>query len=106
MQCYTTQRDPDVFHDPDSFQPDRWLDPKAVTPEMKTMMMPFSVGSRACLGISLAWMELKVITSALVRHYEVSLAPGTTDESMTFWDHFLAAPKSGKCDLIFTAAKR
>lgn len=99
MQCYTTHRSPSVFPNPDNFQPERWLN---TSNDMKLNFMPFSAGSRACLGINLAWMELKVITAALVKNYSVQLAPNTTDESMSMIDHFLAAPIAGKCDLLFT----
>lgn len=81
------------------------MDMEPISNEMKTMFMPFSAGSRVCLGINLAWMELKVITATLVANYSVQLAASTTDESMTMIDHFLAAPKAGKCDLIFTAVE-
>lgn len=101
MQCYTTQRDPRVFLDPDKFSPERWRDP---TEEMKLMFMPFSVGTRACLGRTLAMMELKMICATLLRRYNVNLAPGTTEETMKMTDHFLVIPKGGKCDLIFTTA--
>jgi cytochrome P450 len=105
MQCYTTQRDPRVFPHPESFRPERWLGDAGNNSDMNTMFMPFSAGTRACLGINLAWMELKVITAALVKHYHVHLAPGTTPESMDMIDHFLLMPKAAKCDLIFTKVK-
>lgn len=104
MQCYTTQRDPDVFPRPNEFVPERWLDPKSVTSEMKLLFMPFSQGSRACLGKNLAVMELKLITALLVRSYEVKVSPTLTDDDMTMKDHFLVLPKGGKCNLIFTKA--
>ena len=65
--------------------------------------MPFSKGSRACLGKNMALMELKLTTAALVLQMKVSLAPGTKDEDMEMQDHFLALPKGGKCDLIFVS---
>lgn len=99
MQCYTTHRNPLVFPNPDAFLPERWTN---THPDMKLNFMPFSAGSRACLGINLAWMELKVITAALVMNYGVRLAPGTTEQSMAMIDHFLAAPVAGKCELLFT----
>lgn len=105
MQCYTTQRDPTVYACPDDFIPERWLESDKVSNEMKAMFMPFSAGSRACLGINLAWMELKVITATLVREHSVQLGPSTTENNMKMIDHFLAAPKAGKCDLIFTPVK-
>ena len=104
MQCYTTQRDPTVFVNPNDFLPQRWMDTQKITDAMKTLYMPFSQGSRACLGKNLALMELKLITAALVRDYKVDLAQGTTEDSMTTKDHFLVMPKGGRCDLIFSKA--
>jgi cytochrome P450 len=102
MQCYTTQRDPTAFPNPETWNPDRWLTDK-ISNEMKELFMPFSKGSRACLGKNMALMELKLTTAALVLQMKVSLAPGTKDEDMEMQDHFLALPKGGKCDLIFVS---
>jgi cytochrome P450 len=102
MQCYTTQRDPKVFPDPDIFAPDRWLTKTGATEEMKAMFMPFSKGTRACLGIHLALMELKLTTAALVRDHVVTIAPSMKVSDMDVKDHFLVLPAGGKCDLIFT----
>jgi cytochrome P450 len=101
MQCYTTQRDPRVFPSPNSFSPERWLKPDGMSTEAKTLFMPFSSGPRTCLGKNLAMMELNLITSVLFRRFHVHLAPGTTEDSMTLTDHFLAMPKAGKCELVF-----
>ncbi len=105
MQCYTTHRDPAAFPNPDTFRPERWMDAVAITDSMKPLFMPFSQGTRACLGKNLAKIELELITSSLVKDYEVSSAPGTTEESMAMTDHFLALPKSGKCEFVFTRAR-
>ncbi len=102
MQCYTTQRDPTAFPNPDFFSPERWLSPDALTGEVKDLFMPFSKGSRACLGKSLALMELKLVAATLISRFTVSCAPGTDDDSMAMTDHFLVLPKGGRCDLIFT----
>jgi cytochrome P450 len=100
MQCYTTQRDPTAFPDPEAWKPDRWLTSK-ISNEMKELFMPFSKGPRACLGKNLAIMELKLSTATLVLQAIVKLAPDTSDESMEMKDHFLALPKGHKCNLIF-----
>jgi cytochrome P450 len=63
--------------------------------------MPFSKGSRACLGRNLATMELKLITASLLRSYVVRAASTTTKDSMAMTDHFLVLPKGGKCELVF-----
>ena len=103
MQCYTTQRDPSIFHNPDVFDPTRWFEPQSDV--MKELFMPFSKGTRACLGKSLALMELKLITATLLRDFTVSLAPSCTEDSMIMTDHFLVIPKGGKCELIFSPVR-
>lgn len=101
MQCYSTQRDPAVYSEPDSFKPERWMNPQDITFKMKEMFMPFSKGTRACLGKNLAMIELKVITANIARRFEWKPAPETTDASMAPLDFFLLVPVAGKCDLIF-----
>ncbi|KAK5166454.1 uncharacterized protein LTR77_007997 [Saxophila tyrrhenica] len=100
-QCYTTQRDPTAFPDPDTFDPERWLKNEQTDPKAKDLFMPFSKGTRACLGRPLAMMELREATSALLLKYSVTAAPETTADSMAMRDHFLVLPKGGRCDLIF-----
>lgn len=106
MQCYTTQRNPTAFPRPNEFDPTRWMEPNAVSSEMKELFMPFSKGPRACLGKSLAIMELKLITAALLRSYEIVLSPTATEHCMTMTDHFLVLPKGAKCELILSPAAR
>jgi len=101
MQCYTTQRDPESYPEPECFKPDRWMDVQNVTFAMRELWMPFSKGPRACLGRNLAMMELKLITAHLARRFKFAPAPSTTDKSMAITDHFLLIPVGGKCELIF-----
>jgi len=95
MQCYTTQRDPGVFPNAEAFLPDRWLGPEATSSDAKVLYMPFSSGARACLGKNLAMMELKLITSTLVKKFDVHVAADTTEDSMSILDHFLAVSNLG-----------
>ncbi len=48
MQAYTNHRDPNVYPDPLTFEPERWFD---ATPEMKLNFLPFSAGPRSCIGM-------------------------------------------------------
>ncbi|KEF61168.1 uncharacterized protein A1O9_02733 [Exophiala aquamarina CBS 119918] len=104
MQCYTTHRDPVAFPDPEAFKPERWMEGNDVTTEMKELFMPFSKGSRACIGKNLAMMELKLITARLIKQFKCTVAPVTTEDSMATMDHFLLIPVGGKCELIFEVA--
>lgn len=93
-QAYSTHRDPTVFPDPDSFLPERWLDE---TPEMRKLYIPFGAdGPRKCIGIHLAWMELRVGLAALVWRFPgLSLAEseGDGEEEMELDEYWLANPK-------------
>ena len=106
MQCYTTQRNPTFFVNPDVFDPERWLNPAALSDEMKELFMPFSKGPRACLGKNIALMELKLVTAALVQRYIIAAGPHMTKNDMEMQDHFLASPKSGHCDLMFLPVEK
>lgn len=68
MTAPLTHHDPRIFADPDSFLPDRWLDPVAAA-ELNRFFVPFSKGSRSCLGMNLAWVELYLCTAAVFGHF-------------------------------------
>jgi cytochrome P450 len=68
---------------------------------MREHFMPFSKSTRACLGRNLALIELRLLTLALIRRFDVKAATETSSDSMEMRDHFLMAPKAGKCDLMF-----
>jgi len=64
---WVTAHDPQHWHDPESFHPERWLPAghqyrKAVfDKDVKEASKPFSLGPRGCLGINLAYMEMRII---------------------------------------------
>ncbi|ODQ54352.1 pisatin demethylase [Saitoella complicata NRRL Y-17804] len=99
MQAYTLHNNPTIYPSPTSFLPTRWAN--GGTKAMQESYMPWSKGSRACMGIHLATMEMKLIIAALLRGWRVESGEGTTEESMSMVDHFVLMPKSGRCDLVF-----
>lgn len=71
-----------------------------MTPDQKSAWTPFGGGTRVCLGIHLAYMELRHGTAEFVRqcgHLELSKL--TTPESMEMENYFLIAPK-GHCLMV------
>lgn len=106
MQCYTIHRDPVAFPDPDTWNPNRWLkihegsNDEEVSQRMKDLFLPFSRGTRACIGQHLASVELKVTVASLVRRTKLRAPKETTEESMEMIDHFLGVPSGGKCLLV------
>ncbi|KAJ9608505.1 hypothetical protein H2200_007493 [Cladophialophora chaetospira] len=92
-QAYTMHRDPSIFEDPGKFDPDRFYQ-RELTPDQKYAFTPFGGGTRVCLGIHLANMELRHGITEFVRecrHLELSKL--TTPESMEMENYFLIAPK-------------
>jgi benzoate 4-monooxygenase len=89
---YTIHRNKDLYPDADTFNPDRWLDQS--NPEqlrrLKTYTIPFSQGSRACIGRHIAIVELQIMISTLVRRYDMSLS--SPDQLLEIFDRFNANP--------------
>ncbi|KIK66849.1 hypothetical protein GYMLUDRAFT_157304 [Collybiopsis luxurians FD-317 M1] len=71
MSAYFMLMNPEVFSDPFTFNPDRWV--VEDTSEMKLDFVPFSKGPRQCLGLNLAWSELYLILGNLFRKLDLSL---------------------------------
>ncbi|KAF3178847.1 hypothetical protein TWF225_004800 [Orbilia oligospora] len=85
MAIYLIHFNPDLFPNPRVFDPERWLrDPAEMTVQNK-FLVPFSKGSRACLGINLAHMELYTIMAYLIRRHDLKLY-NTTAKDMEWWD--------------------
>lgn len=66
------------------------------------MYSPFGIGSRGCLGVHLAYMELRYATAEFFRTLgaRATLAPSTTEQSMDMENYFLIAPVSHKCEIV------
>jgi cytochrome P450 len=69
---YATTRDPRYWTQPESFIPERWLEGSGYT-DLKEASRPFSLGPRACLGINLAYMEMRIILAKAVWHFDWEL---------------------------------
>ncbi|KAH8666879.1 cytochrome P450 [Xylariales sp. PMI_506] len=70
---YEMSRDPRYWQNPDAFRPERWV-PGGGGDE-KRASQPFSTGPRACLGINLAYLELRIIIAKVIFEYDLELRP-------------------------------
>lgn len=71
-----TQRDPNHFTDPETFDPERFSLDRAEDQKAKFAWVVFGGGGHSCLGMKLALLELKMMTSYLVRDYDWQAVPG------------------------------
>jgi cytochrome P450 len=67
---YLMHRRPDIYPDPEAFQPERFLQSKPGT----YTWIPFGGGVRRCLGGAFAQFEMKVVLGELVKRWLLSPA--------------------------------
>ena len=74
--AHELHRQPDLWPDPERFDPERFT-PAAAQGRHKHAYMPFGAGHRVCIGIHFALLELVVALAAIARSYRWRLL---TDE--------------------------
>ncbi|KAF7644030.1 hypothetical protein LDENG_00229280 [Lucifuga dentata] len=80
---YTVSHDENIFPEPLAFLPQRWLRQEKIK-HHPFGSVPFGFGIRACLGRRVAELEMYLLLSRLVKHYEVKPDPaGTTITPIT-----------------------
>lgn len=71
---YLTHRRPDIWTDPERFDPERFLVRKPGPYEF----FPFGGGVRHCLGAAFAMYEMKIVLAEMLTRVELRAAPGYT----------------------------
>ena len=62
------------FHGAKQFKPERWLDKDAEEFErLKRYVVPFSFGSRACIGRNIAFLELQVTIASIIHRFDLEM---------------------------------
>ncbi|KAF9883071.1 hypothetical protein FE257_004128 [Aspergillus nanangensis] len=72
LPAYIAHRDETAFPNSEEFLPERWLsdDAKGV----QKYFIPFSAGSRGCIGRNITYLEQHVLIAALVRRFDFAFA--------------------------------
>ncbi|KAJ6092288.1 cytochrome P450 [Penicillium canescens] len=89
---------PDLFPNPLTFQPERWLDEHGQRQRaLDGYLLSFSRGSRQCVGINLAYAELYMGIGLLVRRLggRMQLFETTKEDVEIHYDRFVPTPKDG-----------
>ncbi|KAF3064495.1 hypothetical protein GL218_01155 [Daldinia childiae] len=99
-QAYSTHRiDETVFPQPDTFNPDRWLQ-EAGGLERKRLFFAFASGGRGCIGKHLALAEMKTLLRDVYSRYTTVPDPSMTAEDMEMSDQLISSQPRGKRCLL------
>lgn len=84
---------PTIFPSPHTFNPSRWIDtPPEHLKEMHRYFVPFSRGSRSCVGIEVAKMELLLTAGNVFRKLGKEMQLWETTERDVSWAYDFFAP--------------
>ncbi|XP_066289124.1 cytochrome P450 2D4-like [Branchiostoma lanceolatum] len=81
VNLLSVHMDPQLFPEPDKFQPERFLDPDGNFVQHEALI-PFGIGYRVCLGEQLAKMELFMLFVSLMQRFTFHLPEGAPEPSM------------------------
>ncbi|KAI9146926.1 putative cytochrome P450 [Paramyrothecium foliicola] len=92
---------PDIFPNYDTYDPTRWLDIKDLS-ERRKMVAPFGIGARRCPGSNMALYQMRIIVGAVIKSFQISVAPGSTPDKMRMFEAngFRCGP-TDECFLVF-----
>lgn len=83
---------PDLFPNPDTFEPDRWLQPEAQR-RLGQYLVNFSKGTRSCLGVNLAKVEIVLTLAAVLHQFDLELYETDQSDVEIVHDYFNPFPK-------------
>ncbi|KAI1495963.1 cytochrome P450 [Biscogniauxia marginata] len=104
MTLVLLHADETLYPDPRRFNPDRWMGPDGGQKLDKTFA-PFLRGTRACLGMHLAWAEMYLLVAGLVDRFDFRYLNARADDFECDSDQFAIGTK-GKSVLEATVSLR
>lgn len=85
-------RSPQLYTDPEAFDPDRFSDNRAEDRNHRFAWMPFGGGAHKCIGLHFSTMQVKAFTRALLSRYRVT----RPDDAPVTWKRLpIPQPKGG-----------
>jgi cytochrome P450 len=91
LNFYAIQRDPDIWEKPDQFVPERFIGEDGKKRVASSGFLPFSKGSRDCIGKYFALLEAKIALAALICRYDGTVV----DENEVYTTRLTSIPSGG-----------
>ncbi|XP_058126923.1 cytochrome P450 4d2-like [Anopheles coustani] len=92
IPIYVIHRNPDVYPEPERFDPERFSE-QSTQRRGPYDYIPFSIGSRNCIGQRYALMEMKVTIVRMISHYQI--LPGDTMHEVRLKTDLVLRPDKG-----------
>ncbi|CAI7602830.1 unnamed protein product [Penicillium pancosmium] len=100
-QAYSLHRNPEVFPEPETWRPSRWLKEKnsiVDLEEQKRWFWAFGSGGRMCVGSNLALQETKLVVAAIYSNFRTTIVD---DDGIEAIDAYTVGPRAEKLILKF-----
>jgi cytochrome P450 len=99
INAWVLHRNKEVFPDPDSFIPERWLESSPeVLKKMDKSNFTFGAGSRTCIGKNISLVEMYKIIPQLLREFEFRLH--SPEKDWTIRNAWFVQQEGLLCDLV------
>ncbi|KAK4447178.1 cytochrome P450 [Podospora aff. communis PSN243] len=96
-QQWTMVRDDSLFPNAEEFDETRF---EHATDKQRRVAQPFGIGTRSCIGIHLAKMELRLATALFFRECRgIKISKNMTEDMMIQRMKFFTYPKGNRCDI-------
>lgn len=83
IPIYAIHHDPEIYTQPDKYDPDRFS-PEEVAKRHQFSFMPFGEGPRICIGLRFAVLEVKIALVKILTNFEFKLDRSKTSIPMKF----------------------
>ncbi|KAL8475026.1 hypothetical protein ACS0TY_031448 [Phlomoides rotata] len=88
VNTYAIGRDPNVWPDPEKFDPERFVGSEIDVRGQHFQLLPFGSGRRGCPGIQLGLVQVRLIVAQLVHCFEWKLPDNMTPEKLDMSEEF------------------
>lgn len=79
------QRLPEVFANPDHFEPARFLPPREEDKKTPYSLVTFGGGARICIGINFANIEVRALAAHVLRHFDGEVVNPNDNPFVGYW---------------------